>query len=75
MNIVRNALFAATALAAGPALAQVPAFASPWYFGVGIGQGPVLVQRGLAHGVADVTLRPLQPTDPPLLTALPFLAV
>ena len=42
---------------------------------VGIGQGPVLVQRGRAHGVADVTLRPLQPTDPPLLTALPFLAV
>ena len=41
---------------------------------VGIGQGPVLVQRGRAHGVADVTLRPLQPTDPPLLTALPFLA-
>src|SRR5947209_7362131 len=39
MNIVRNAIFAATALAAGPALAQVPAFASPWYFGVGIGQG------------------------------------
>jgi AraC family transcriptional regulator len=42
---------------------------------VGIGQGPIVVHRGRAHGVADVTLRPLQPTDPPLLTAHPFLTV
>jgi AraC family transcriptional regulator len=41
---------------------------------VGIGAGPVLVQRGRAHGATDVTLRPPQATDPPLLTAVPFLA-
>jgi AraC-like DNA-binding protein len=41
---------------------------------VGIGRGAVLVQRGRAHGAADVILRPPQPTDPPLLTAVPFLA-
>jgi OOP family OmpA-OmpF porin len=39
MNVLRNALLVAATLAAAPALAQPMPFSSPWYFGVGIGQG------------------------------------
>jgi AraC-like DNA-binding protein len=40
---------------------------------VGRSPGPVVVRGGLLHGRADVPLRPLQVTDPPILIALPHL--
>jgi AraC-like DNA-binding protein len=40
---------------------------------VGIGNSPVVINRGQARGPANVRLRPMQLTDPPLLVSLPFL--
>ncbi len=40
---------------------------------VGVGQSPVIVQDGIAQHHAELTLRPLQMTDPPILIALPSL--
>src|SRR5438128_1253798 len=40
MKMMRNLVLVAVAAAALPALAQrMPAYSSPWYLGVGIGQG------------------------------------
>jgi AraC family transcriptional regulator len=38
---------------------------------VGAGQGPIIVQNGRAHLQIDITLRPMNTTDPPILIALP----
>ena len=40
---------------------------------VGADQGPLLVRGGQIEGDSNITLRPMQLTDPPVLTALPFL--
>lgn len=40
---------------------------------VGRARQPVVVRRGRAESLAEVTLRPLRPTDPPVLVALPAL--
>jgi AraC-like DNA-binding protein len=40
---------------------------------VGAGQYPITVQKGIVQGRADITLRPMQMTDPPILVALPYL--
>jgi len=40
---------------------------------VGASQGPVLVNNGQMNGLADITLRPPDLTDPPLVVALPFI--
>ena len=58
MKFIRTALAAAIAAAALPALAQQPAaYASPWYLGVGIGQGSFGVSgtdlTGLANAQVD----------------------
>ncbi len=40
---------------------------------VGTASGPILVRKGRADAPAEVILRPMQLTDPPLLISLPFL--
>lgn len=40
---------------------------------VGVAQSPVVVRNGLARGHANVMLRPMRITDPPILIALPSL--
>jgi AraC family transcriptional regulator len=35
--------------------------------------GPILVRQGVASEPVSLSLRPLRPTDPPILSALPFL--
>lgn len=40
---------------------------------VGSGNGPVIVRQGKASGPANISLRPMLLTDPPLLVSLPFL--
>ena len=40
---------------------------------VGAGNGPVIVRQGRAHGLFNISLRPMALTDPPLLVSLPFL--
>lgn len=37
-------------------------------------QGPLLVRHGAVYGDTDLALRPLAPTDPPIVVALPLLA-
>ncbi|HEX8708633.1 MAG TPA: AraC family transcriptional regulator [Pyrinomonadaceae bacterium] len=40
---------------------------------VGVGESPIIVRKGRAHGLADILLRPMRLTDPPLLISLPLL--
>jgi AraC family transcriptional regulator len=40
---------------------------------VGVGQGPITVRKGVVQEQAQITLRPMQITDPPILVALPYL--
>lgn len=40
---------------------------------VGRGETPLLVRSGVVEGTADITLRPLRITDPPVLVSLPAL--
>lgn len=40
---------------------------------VGVGGEPIIVRDGLARGSVEVSLRPMQITDPPILIALPSL--
>lgn len=40
---------------------------------VGIGNSPLVVKSGKARGPANIRLRPMQLTDPPLLVSLPVL--
>lgn len=40
---------------------------------VGAGNGPVIVRQGRATREANISLRPMALTDPPLLVSLPFL--
>lgn len=40
---------------------------------VGAGRGQLLVRRGRAYGDTNLTLRPIELTDPPLLISLPLL--
>lgn len=37
-------------------------------------QGPLLVRHGAVHSDTDLALRPLAPSDPPIVVALPLLA-
>lgn len=40
---------------------------------VGVGEEPVIVEQGKITGNLDISIRPLQLTDPPILTTLPLL--
>ncbi|HEY0603762.1 MAG TPA: AraC family transcriptional regulator [Herpetosiphonaceae bacterium] len=40
---------------------------------VGINQAPIVIRSGRVEGETDLILRPLQLTDPPILSALPIL--
>jgi AraC family transcriptional regulator len=40
---------------------------------VGVGRNPIIARKGVAKGHADLTLRPMRVTDPPILVALPAL--
>ena len=40
---------------------------------VGVCRSPVTMSDGMMRGSLDITLRPLRPTDPPILIALPYL--
>ena len=42
---------------------------------VGRARGPLTVRGGRANEQVDVTLRPLQATDPPVLVSLPALLI
>jgi AraC family transcriptional regulator len=60
-------------LAAGlPAAASIEDYLLPPAMLVAVGDGPIVVQKGHPTGNPDVWLRPPQPLDPPVLTALPL---
>jgi len=60
--------------AALPRLADTLGYLLPASANLSVGaDGPVLVRQGRASAPSNISLRPMQLTDPPLLVSLPFL--
>jgi len=56
MNKIRIAIAAAAVAVAFPALAQQPAYMSPWYIGVGVGQGQLNTDSNAFNNLNNISV-------------------